>query len=162
MEGGGHSKNPRPHGRPPNGETTSLLQFGRTSYEDVVRIDFVKRPHMRAAFDNDLSPKTAIGNLEAFIKRDTKPGATLLFLDEVQECAHAMTALKYFCQDLPSLDVVAAGKLLGVHVARSTSFPVGYVDMRTLHPMDFEDFCWVLCEERAFHLVRTSLQSLSP
>lgn len=58
--------------------------------------------------------------------------------------------------DLPELDVTAAGSLLGVHVARDGSFPVGYVDTLTMRPMDFEEFCWAVDDARAFQLVRDS------
>ena len=76
------------------------------------------------------------------LRRSIEPEGTLLFFDEVQECDQAIASLKYFHQDAPEYDVIAAGSLLGVHVARHGSFPVGYVDMLTMHPMDFEEFCW--------------------
>lgn len=144
------------------GKTTSVLAFGERGYGDVVHVDFVKRPQMKAAFQGDVETRRVIANLEALMRRDIVPGRTLLFLDEAQECDRALASLKYFCQDMPELDVIAAGSLLGVHVARSDSFPVGYVDMRTLHPMDFEEFCWALGEERAFELARASLEGFSP
>lgn len=144
------------------GKTTSVLKYAEDAYGDVVHVDFVKRPQLKAAFDGDVEPGKVLANLEALMRCDIVPGRTLLFLDEAQECDRALASLKYFCQDLPSLDVIAAGSLLGVHVARSDSFPVGYVDMRTLHPMDFEEFCWALGEERAFGLARASLKDFSP
>ena len=144
------------------GKTTSVLEFGEKRYGDVAHVDFVKRPQLKAAFDGDIEPGRILANLEALMRRDIVAGRTLLFLDEAQECDRALASLKYFCQDMPGLDVVAAGSLLGVHVARSDSFPVGYVDMRTMHPMDFEEFCWALGEGRAFELARASLADFSP
>ena len=144
------------------GKTTSVLEFGTKNYGNVAHVDFVKRPQLKAAFDGDIEPRRILANLEALMRSDIVPGHTLLFLDEAQECDRAIASLKYFCQDMPELDVVAAGSLLGVHVARSDSFPVGYVDMHTLHPMDFEEFCWALGEERAFNLVRASIADFSP
>lgn len=70
--------------------------------------------------------------------------------------------LKYFCTDAPEYDVIAAGSLLGVHVAAEGSFPVGYVNMLTMHPMDFEEFCWALDEERPFDLARLCYRTNSP
>jgi uncharacterized protein len=42
------------------------------------------------------------------------PGATLLFIDEVQNSAIAMNQLRYFHEELPGLHVIAAGSLLEV------------------------------------------------
>ena len=138
------------------GKTTSVLDFSRThgAYADVIHIDFYKQPGLKAAFAANLDPRSVIAALEALLGREIPSGNTLLFLDEIQDCDQAITALKFFATDAPEYPVIAAGSLLGVHVARSGSFPVGYVDMLTMHPMDFEEFCWALGEERAFALAR--------
>lgn len=138
------------------GKTTSVLDFGSTRYQSVVHIDFVKQPIFKSAFERSLSPQEIVTTLEALIRKDINPESTLLFLDEIQECDQALSSLKYFRTDMPDLDVIAAGSLLGVHVARQRSFPAGYVDMLTLRPMDFEEFCWACGEERAFELVKDS------
>lgn len=141
------------------GKTTSVLDFASSRYQSVVHIDFVKQPAFKAAFERSLDPANIITMLEAMMRKDIDPESTLLFLDEIQECDQALSSLKYFQTDMPKLDVIAAGSLLGVHVARHGSFPVGYVDMLTMHPMDFEEYCWARGEERAFELVRTSYKT---
>ena len=61
--------------------------------------------------------------------------------DEVQLCERALTSLKYFCEDAPDYHIIVAGSLLGVAVGRAKfSFPVGKVEMKTLYPMDMEEF----------------------
>lgn len=144
------------------GKTTSVLEFGASRYPTVAHIDFYRQPQAKAAFEGSLEPRAIIQALEAILRIDINPTDTLLFLDEIQECDGAITALKYFRTDMPELDVIAAGSLLGVHVARSGSFPVGYVDMLTMHPMDFEEFCWAVDERRSFELARSSLSTFSP
>lgn len=144
------------------GKTTSILEFGRAHYENVVYIDFYKQPSMKSAFQGDLSPAMVIASLEALLDRDINPNNTLLFFDEIQACDEALTSLKFFCTDAPEYDVIAAGSLLGVHVAREGSYPVGYVDMLLMTPMDFEEFCWAMGKERAFNLVRTAFKSFAP
>ena len=137
------------------GKTTSVLDFGATRYQSVVHVDFVRQPSLKAAFERSLDPKDIIQLLAALLRRSIEPEGTLLFFDEVQECDQAIASLKYFRQDAPEYDVIAAGSLLGVHVARQGSFPVGYVDMFTMHPMDFEEFCWALGEnETALEMAR--------
>lgn len=144
------------------GKTTSVLEFGRAHYESVVHIDFYRQPFAKSAFQGDLSPTAVISALEALLDVDIVPGKTLLFLDEIQACDEALTALKFFCIDSPEYDVIAAGSLLGVHVARKGSYPVGYVDMLLMTPMDFEEFCWAMGKGRAFNLVRASYESFTP
>ena len=52
---------------------------------------------------------------------------TLLFLDEIQACGDAFTALKFLSEDFPC-DIICSGSMLGVAVASSSSFPYGYVE----------------------------------
>lgn len=69
------------------------------------------------------------------------PERTLLFLDEVQESMKAISWLRFFHEDHPSLAVIAAGSLMEVRLAdRGFSFPVGRVTFRYLHPFTFFDF----------------------
>lgn len=143
------------------GKTTSVLAFGARSFRSVLHVDFIKRPDLKEAFAGALDPGTVIANLSAMMRQQVSADDTLVFLDEVQECDEAITALKYFATDAPQWRVVAAGSLLGVHVARTASFPVGYVDMETLRPMDFEEYCWALGDEAAFELARRSFGAWS-
>ena len=60
----------------------------------------------------------------------------------------ALTSLKYFCENAPDYHIIVAGSLLGVAVNRAKfSFPVGKVDMKTLYPMDMEEFMLALGED---------------
>ena len=61
--------------------------------------------------------------------------------DEIQDCPRAIQSLKYFCENMPELHVIAAGSLLGVALRKEgISFPVGKVDRIEMHPMSFEEF----------------------
>ncbi len=142
------------------GKTTSILDFAAVTYRQVVHIDFYRQPQLKAAFKGSLEPASIVSALSALLNRDIDATDTLLFFDEIQDCDEAITSLKFFCTDAPEYDVVAAGSLLGVHVARKGSFPVGYVDMLTMHPMDFEEFCWALGEARSFGLVKEAFAAL--
>lgn len=144
------------------GKTTSILDFAKREYQHLVFIDFYRQPEMKAAFTASREPQAIIMALKALLRIDITPANTLLFFDEIQGCDDAITSLKYFCTDAPEYDVIAAGSLLGVHVARKGSFPVGYVDMLTMHPMDFEEYCWALDEERSFDLARLCYRTNAP
>lgn len=143
------------------GKSTSILEFAQRCYDDVVEINFYKDAFLKQAFSTSLRPHDIIQALEALLNRDIVPGKTLLFLDEIQACDEALTSLKFFCTDAPEYDVIAAGSLLGVHVAGSGSFPVGYIDILEMHPMDFEEFAWACGKERLFDLVRDCFRTYS-
>jgi uncharacterized protein len=64
----------------------------------------------------------------------------LIIFDEIQEVPHALTSLKYFCEEAPEYHMIAAGSLLGVALHPGTSFPVGKVSFLDLHPMNFHEF----------------------
>ena len=64
---------------------------------------------------------------------------TLVFLDEIQKYPHLMTMLKFLRQE-GRYRYVASGSLLGVTLKRSTSIPVGSIDILRMYPLDFEEF----------------------
>ncbi|MGN0674002.1 MAG: AAA family ATPase [Anaerovoracaceae bacterium] len=69
------------------------------------------------------------------------PGKTLVVFDEIQDCPRAIQSLKYFCEILQELHLIAAGSLLGVALRKEgISFPVGKVDRLEMYPMSFEEF----------------------
>ena len=68
-------------------------------------------------------------------------GDTLIFLDEIQECPNARTALKFLALD-NRYDVIASGSLLGISYKEVTSIPVGYELSVTMYGLDFEEFLW--------------------
>lgn len=125
------------------GKTYAVLEFGKTHFSDVLYVNFEQDPGLIPYFDGDISPKRIISVLELYYQTKVNVAGTLLFFDEIQVCERALTALKYFAEHGPEYSVIAAGSLLGVAVNRSRfSFPVGKVQMITLHPMDFEEFLW--------------------
>jgi predicted AAA+ superfamily ATPase len=69
------------------------------------------------------------------------PGQTLLFLDEIQNCPQAQTALKFISQD-GRFDCIATGSLLGIKNKEIVSYPVGYVEHLDMYSLDFEEFLW--------------------
>lgn len=88
---------------------------------------------------------------------------TLIVFDEVQLCERVLTSLKYFCEDAPEYHIIVAGSLLGVAVNRTRfSFPVGKVDMKTLYPMDMEEFMLASGEEQLVELIKKCFQTDTP
>lgn len=125
------------------GKTYTVLEFGKAHYRNVLYVNFEQDARLTPYFEGDISPKRIIPVLEQYYQTNVDPDETLIFFDEIQACERALTALKYFAENAPEYSVIAAGSLLGVVINRSKfSFPVGKVQMTTLHPLDFEEFLW--------------------
>ena len=145
------------------GKTYSILEFGRTHYENVVYFNFETNPRLNQTFDEDISPVYLIPVLSHIAGQTIVTEKTLIVFDEVQLCERALTSLKYFCEDAPHYHIIVAGSLLGVAVNRqSFSFPVGKVDMKTLYPMDMEEFLLALGEKELVHQIRQCFLHDSP
>ena len=130
------------------GKTYSLLEFGRTFYENVAYFNFETSPKLASVFDDDISPDHLLPILSHISGQTIIKEKTLVIFDEVQRCERALTSLKYFCENAPEYHIAVAGSLLGIAVNRDEfSFPVGKVDMKTMYPMDMEEFLLALGKE---------------
>ena len=135
------------------GKTWLMQEFGKTQYKKVAYINFDRNLKMRETFETDLDTKrliTAIG-LDAEFK--ITPEDTLIIFDEIQECPRAITSLKYFNEDAPEYDIIAAGSLLGVAHHTGTGFPVGKVEFLRLYPLSFTEFLDAMGKEQYVELI---------
>lgn len=135
------------------GKTWLMQEFGRMHYERTAYIRFDKDEELKQQFStggyNIPNLMTAI---EARVGFKLQAGKHLIIFDEIQECPHALTSLKYFCEEAREHHIMAAGSLLGVHQHEGTGFPVGKVNMQTLYPLSFTEFLnamgkEILCEQ---------------
>ena len=145
------------------GKTYSILEFGRTHYENVAYFNFETNPKLSETFDENISPDYLIPILSHIAGQTIVREKTLIVFDEVQLCERALTSLKYFYEDAPDYHIIVAGSLLGVAVNRAKfSFPVGKVDMKTLYPMDMEEFMLALGEDALVEQIKKSFRTDTP
>jgi predicted AAA+ superfamily ATPase len=124
------------------GKTFSIEQFAREQYKHYISINFEENPAYKAIFSGDLDVNTLIKQISLRVPdAQIAPGETLLFLDEIQSCPAARTALKFLAQDR-RFDVIASGSLLGINYKEASSYPVGYVETLEMYSLDFEEFLW--------------------
>lgn len=125
------------------GKTHSVLAFGKENYADTLYLNFENNEPLKSIFEKDLDTNRILIALSALSGKKIIAGQTLIFFDEIQAAPKAITSLKYFCENNPQYDIIAAGSLLGVAVNReSLSFPVGKIDSLTMYPMNFKEFLW--------------------
>ena len=145
------------------GKTYAVLEFGRTCYDNVAYFNFETNPGLGETFEENISPDYLIPLLSHIAGQTIITDKTLIVFDEVQLCERALTSLKYFCEDAPGYHIIVAGSLLGVAVNRAKfSFPVGKVDMKTLYPMDMEEFMLAMGEEVLVSRIRECFNTDQP
>ena len=122
------------------GKTYIVNLFAQKEYSNYVYCNFEKEETLKDFFTS-LEPRRIVKRLSLYKRKEIIPNHTLIIFDEVQACPKALTSLKYFNEEANEYHIIALGSLLGVSVNREDStFPVGKVDMLTMHPMDFEEF----------------------
>ncbi|WP_432709069.1 ATP-binding protein [Pedobacter sp.] len=132
------------------GKSYIVREFGKSEYESFIEINFIKQKEAKEIFAGDLSADSIYKRMSAFISDvNLIPGKTLIFLDEIQNCGNARTAIKFLAED-GRYDVITSGSLLGLTYAENgdsdaeepESVPTGYEDFITLYSLDFEEFLW--------------------
>jgi predicted AAA+ superfamily ATPase len=122
------------------GKTWLMQEFGNTQYAQTIYLNFEKNKRLRALFADDFDIKRVIIALQAESGLTIHAENTLLIFDEIQFVPEAITALKYFQEDVTGYNIVSAGSLLGVALHSDISFPVGKVEFMDLYPLTFLEF----------------------
>ncbi|MBW2169383.1 MAG: ATP-binding protein [Deltaproteobacteria bacterium] len=122
------------------GKTYSVTQFGKKQFGNCVNINFEERPEFAKCFDT-LIVDEILERIAILTDSEIKPGETLLFLDEIQECPSAIIGLRYFYEKLPELHVIGAGSLVEM-AFKSENFrmPVGRISSLFMEPLSFTEF----------------------
>lgn len=132
------------------GKSFIIKEFGKKEYKSFVCIDFFRQPALKSIFDGDLTSEEILKRITANIRDFSLiAGDTLIFLDEIQRCGNARTAIKFLAEDL-RFDVISSGSLMGLTYGEDDdddteipeSVPVGYESQITMYSLDFEEFLW--------------------
>lgn len=121
------------------GKTYSIKQFASHEFENYTYIDLERNIDLRRVFEGNLEAKQMLADLEVLLGQRITPGKTLLVIDEIQACPRAITALRYFFEEVPALHVIAAGSLLEFAL-QEISFPVGRVQFLYCYPLTFAEY----------------------
>lgn len=127
------------------GKTTVVNEFSK-QFDNYLPLNLEKQEASRL-FDLPVPLKDLMPLLFAHCGVVRKEGRTLLFIDEIQNSAKAISLLRYFYEELPNIYVIAAGSLLENIVDIHSSFPVGRVQYLALRPCSFREFLQAIHEE---------------
>ena len=144
------------------GKTYLVREFAHRHYANLVELNFIEQPDLAQAFEGQRDVQNMIMRLELAAGHSLVPGETLIFLDEIQACKEAATAIKFLVDD-GRFDFVMSGSLLGVELEDIRSVPVGYQSEVPMFPLDFEEFCWSRdVGEDVFAMLRECLAKREP
>ena len=129
------------------GKTYLVKDFAKREYENFFYLNFEEEPTFKNLFSNSLKAEYLLENISLYFGKKIDCENSLIFFDEVQAVPEAITSLKYFYEQLPGCNIIAAGSLLGVSVGRHKSFPVGKVSFLRLYPMSFIEYLSAVGEE---------------
>ena len=94
------------------GKTWLMREFGEKYYNNFAYINFDRNTRMEQLFSGDLNIERIIQGLKLESGVKINANDTLIIFDEVQEVPNALTSLKYFYENAPEYNIVAAGSLL--------------------------------------------------
>ncbi len=143
------------------GKTWILKEFGRRYYDNVAYFNFDENEEYRQFFETTKDIKRILQNLVFASGQTVTPEKTLVIFDEVQDCPKIINSLKYFCENAGEYHVIYAGSLLGIALAKPSSFPVGKVDFMDISPMTFSEFLLANGDENLLEYLR-SVEMITP
>jgi predicted AAA+ superfamily ATPase len=122
------------------GKTYLVDKFGRENFKYYVKVNPETDSSVKSIFLSK-NPQLIINELSALYNVPIVEGETLLFIDEIQLLPEALTALRYFYEDMPGLHVITAGSLLD-HTLNEMPYPmpVGRVEFAYMYPLGFKEF----------------------
>ncbi len=122
------------------GKTWLLKEFGKRYYENTAYFNFDENEEYKQFFETTKDVERILQNLMLASGQRILPEKTLIIFDEVQDCPKVLNSMKYFCENAPQYHIACAGSLLGIALAKPSSFPVGKVDFMQINPMTFTEF----------------------
>jgi hypothetical protein len=148
------------------GKTFIIDRFARENYKHVISINFDENEDYKVIFEGSLDCETILKQITLYFpEAEFVPNRTVIFLDEIQNCPRAISALKFLASD-NRFDIISSGSLLGIAYKDSDipSVPVGYIDYLEMHSLDFEEFLWAnkvknetIADIRAFFEQKTAV-----
>ena len=122
------------------GKTWILKEFGKRYYKNTAYFNFDEHEEYKQFFESTKDVERILQNLILATGQRIEPENTLIIFDEVQDCPKVINSMKYFCENAPQYHIACAGSLLGISLAKPSSFPVGKVNFLQMNPMTFIEF----------------------
>jgi predicted AAA+ superfamily ATPase len=137
------------------GKTSAVNLFAGDSFKTYIYINLEQEDNL-ALFSRMNPVHELVQAIQLKFNKKIIAGATLIFIDEIQNSSIAMNQLRYFHEEMPDLHVAAAGSLLEVKMkSEGFSFPVGRVEYCYMHPVTFEEYLSAMKETEVLHYINS-------
>lgn len=114
--------------------------MGEIIINNIAYFNFDENEEYKQFFETTKDVNRILQNLMFASGQKIVPKNTLIIFDEIQDCPKVISSLKYFCESAPQYHIACAGSLLGIALAKPSSFPVGKVNFIQIDPMTFSEF----------------------
>lgn len=143
------------------GKTWILKEFGKRYYENTAYFNFDEHEEYKEFFETTKDAARLIQNLSMASGQKILPEKTLIVFDEVQDCPNVINSMKYFYENASEYHIACAGSLLGIALAKPSSFPVGKVNFMQINPMSFSEFLLANGDENLLNYLK-SVEEILP
>jgi predicted AAA+ superfamily ATPase len=121
------------------GKTFSIRECLRNHQCNYIEINLIDKPEMVAVLEKAMTVDDLIIGITSLMDYKFVEGETIVFIDEVQQLKDIITRIKFWVED-GRFRYILSGSLLGVEMRNLRSAPVGYVQMLTMYPLNFEEY----------------------
>ncbi len=141
------------------GKTSAVKIFAEKNFDDLIYINLDKAEDFNL-FKDVQSLAEFEKTADIGLGKKIIPGATLVFIDEIQNTPNLIELLRFFYEELGELHVIAAGSLLEVKIEKQgLEMPVGRVEYAYMYPLTFFEFLEAVGEKKLLeYLTSVSLQ----
>lgn len=122
------------------GKTFIIRYLGKKDFTNYIEVNLLEDSIGERLFENVKTVGDFYLLLSTFAGDKMKEKEnTLVFLDEIQAYPQLLTMLK-FLKDDDRYTYIASGSMLGVTLAKTTSIPIGSIEVKHMYPLDFAEF----------------------
>jgi len=122
------------------GKSFIIRHVGQQMFENYIEVNLLEDFNGQRFFEAARTPADFYLRLSSISGNKLgEKNNTLVFLDEIQAYPHLLTMLKFLKAE-DRFTYIASGSLLGVSLAKTVSIPIGSIQIRTMYPLDFEEF----------------------
>ena len=124
------------------GKTFLIRVIGKNRYKNFHEINLLDDFNSYKVFEKIRNAQDFYLQLSSYFGRELGDKKdTIIFLDEIQVYPHILTMLK-FLKDDDKFSYICSGSELGIMLNKTTSIPMGYIDILKMFPLDFEEFLY--------------------
>ena len=122
------------------GKTFIIRHVGQQLFENYIELNFAEDQNGPKLFEQVRTVRDFYFQVSTIAgEKMGEKKNTLIFLDEIQAYPHLLTMLKFLKQD-DKFTYIASGSLLGVTLKKTSSIPIGSIEVKRMFPLDFEEF----------------------